>query len=127
METKEAFRIALQSLWANKLRTVLTLLGVVISVASLIAVVTLINGAQVYVATKVNKHATTKNVMGSVALIPKSKPDINRVNPSAPSSPRATPIKAIFAPCPRTMRKMSRRCAPSAMRIPNSRVRWLTR
>ena len=56
METKEAFRIALQSLWANKLRTVLTLLGVVISVASLIAVVTLINGAQVYVATKVNKQ-----------------------------------------------------------------------
>src|ERR1700743_2883962 len=56
METREAFRIALQSLWANKLRTVLTLLGVVISVASLIAVVTLINGAQVYVATKVNKQ-----------------------------------------------------------------------
>src|ERR1700753_317554 len=59
METREAFRIALQSLWANKLRTVLTLLGVVISVASLIAVVTLINGAQGYVATKVNKQAAT--------------------------------------------------------------------
>jgi putative ABC transport system permease protein len=56
METKEAFRIALQSLWANKLRTVLTLLGVVISVASLIAVMTLINGAKLYVATKVNKQ-----------------------------------------------------------------------
>jgi len=56
METKEAFRIALQSLWANKMRTVLTLLGVVISVSSLIAVMTLINGAQVYVATKVNKQ-----------------------------------------------------------------------
>jgi len=56
METKEAFRIALQSLWANKLRTILTLLGVVISVSSLIAVMTLINGAKVYVATKVNKQ-----------------------------------------------------------------------
>ncbi len=56
METKEAFRIALQSLWANKLRTILTLLGVVISVSSLIAVMTLVNGAQVYVATKVNKQ-----------------------------------------------------------------------
>src|ERR1700759_2809426 len=55
METKEAFRIALQSLWANKLRTVLTLLGVVIGVASVIAVVTLVNGANVYVATKVNR------------------------------------------------------------------------
>jgi putative ABC transport system permease protein len=56
METKEAFRIALQSLWANKLRTVLTLLGVVVSVSSLIAVMTLVNGAQVYVATKINKQ-----------------------------------------------------------------------
>ncbi len=56
METKEAFRIALQSLWANKLRTILTLLGVVISVSSLIAVMTLVNGAQVYVATKVNRQ-----------------------------------------------------------------------
>ena len=56
MEPKEAFRIALQSLWANKLRTVLTLLGVVIGVASVIAVVTLVNGANVYVATKVNKY-----------------------------------------------------------------------
>jgi putative ABC transport system permease protein len=70
METKEAFRIALQSLWANKLRTVLTLLGVVISVASLIAVVTLINGAQVYVATKVNKQgANVFTVSQQPALI----------------------------------------------------------
>ena len=56
MEIKEAFRIALQSLWANKLRSVLTLLGVVIAVASVIAVVTLVNGANVYVATKINNQ-----------------------------------------------------------------------
>jgi putative ABC transport system permease protein len=56
MEIKEAFRIAVQSLWANKLRSVLTLLGVVIGVASVIAVVTLINGANQYVATKINNQ-----------------------------------------------------------------------
>ena len=56
MELKEAVRIALQSLWANKLRTVLTLLGVVIGVASVIAVVTLVNGANVYVATRINSY-----------------------------------------------------------------------
>ena len=56
MEFKEGFRIALQSLWANKLRTVLTLLGVVIGVASVIAVVTLVNGAKVYIATKINRQ-----------------------------------------------------------------------
>jgi putative ABC transport system permease protein len=56
MDTREAFRMALQALWTNKLRTVLTLLGVVIGVASVIAVMTLVNGAKVYVATKVNKQ-----------------------------------------------------------------------
>jgi putative ABC transport system permease protein len=56
MEKKEAFRLAVQSLWANKLRSVLTLLGVVIGVASVIAVVTLVNGANQYVATKINKQ-----------------------------------------------------------------------
>jgi putative ABC transport system permease protein len=56
MEFKEAIKIALQSLWANKLRTILTLIGVVIGVASVIAVVTLVNGANSYVATKINRY-----------------------------------------------------------------------
>ena len=46
-------RIALASLWANKLRSVLTLLGIVIGVAAVIAVVTFINGLNAYVAEKV--------------------------------------------------------------------------
>ncbi len=55
MDKKDAVQMALASLWANKLRTVLTLLGVVIGVASVIAVVTLVNGANRYVATKINR------------------------------------------------------------------------
>jgi putative ABC transport system permease protein len=53
MNIGEAMRIALQSLWANKLRSVLTLLGVVIGVSSVIAVVTFVNGINGYVAEKV--------------------------------------------------------------------------
>jgi putative ABC transport system permease protein len=53
MNVAEAMRIALQSLWANKLRSVLTLLGVVIGVSSVIAVVTFVNGINGYVAEKV--------------------------------------------------------------------------
>ncbi|MFC6646245.1 ABC transporter permease [Granulicella cerasi] len=56
MDTRDAFRMALDALWTNKLRTVLTLLGVVIGVASVIAVVTLVNGANVYVASKFNRY-----------------------------------------------------------------------
>jgi len=56
MEFKEAVKIALQSLWSNKLRSVLTLLGIVIGVASVIAVVTLVNGANAFVATKFSSY-----------------------------------------------------------------------
>ena len=43
----------MQSLWANKLRSVLTLLGVVIAVATVIAVETFVNGFNGYVAEKI--------------------------------------------------------------------------
>src|ERR1700731_1883190 len=53
MHITEAVSIATSSLWAHKLRSVLTLIGVVIGVTSVIAVVSLINGANQYVATRV--------------------------------------------------------------------------
>ena len=53
MTSLEAIRIALLSLWANKLRSALTLLGVVIGVAAVIAVVTFVNGINGYVAEKI--------------------------------------------------------------------------
>ncbi|QNI37119.1 ABC transporter permease [Edaphobacter albus] len=56
MEFKEAVKIALQSLWSNKLRSILTLLGVVIGVSSVIAVVTLVNGANTFVTTKLSNY-----------------------------------------------------------------------
>ena len=56
MQWTESIRIAVFSLWANKLRTVLTLLGMVIGVASVITVITLVNGANHYVATKLSGH-----------------------------------------------------------------------
>ena len=56
MEFNEAFKLALQSLWANKLRTILTLIGVVMAVASIIMVVTLVNGADKYVSTKLTGY-----------------------------------------------------------------------
>ena len=53
MNYSEAIRVALQSLWANKLRSVLTLLGVVIGVGAVIAVVTFVSGINDYVAKKI--------------------------------------------------------------------------
>jgi putative ABC transport system permease protein len=58
MQFREAIKVALQSLWANKLRTVLTMIGVIIGVASVIAVITLSNGAKQYVVQKVANHGS---------------------------------------------------------------------
>src|ERR1700743_3140916 len=56
MQWIEAFRLAMQSLWANKLRSLLTLLGVIIGVSSVITVVTLTNGAKQFVTSKLNSY-----------------------------------------------------------------------
>jgi putative ABC transport system permease protein len=59
MQFIEALKLALQSLWANRLRTILTLLGVVIGVASVITVVTLTNGAKQFVTSKINTYGAS--------------------------------------------------------------------
>jgi len=56
MKLIEAFKLALQSLWGNKLRSILTLIGVVMGVASVIMVITLVNGANRYVSTKLSGY-----------------------------------------------------------------------
>ncbi len=69
MTTLEAVRIALQSLWANKLRSVLTLLGVVIGVAAVIAVVTFVNGINAYVAEKVFRLGADVFIISKVSPV----------------------------------------------------------
>lgn len=56
MPFREAFKLALQSLWANKMRTVLTLIGVLMGVASVIMVITLVNSANNYVGSKLTGY-----------------------------------------------------------------------
>ena len=74
MNTLEAIRIALQSLWANKLRSSLTLLGVVIGVAAVIAVVTFVNGINGYVAEKIF------NLGADVFIVFKVSPAVTNVD-----------------------------------------------
>jgi len=56
MKFQEAVKLALQSLWANKLRSILTLIGVVMGVASVIMVITLTNTANDYIGTKLTGY-----------------------------------------------------------------------
>ena len=73
MQFNEAFKLALQSLWANKMRSILTLLGVVMAVSSVIMVITLVNGANTFVSTKLTGHGAdvfTVSRMSSVIMSP---------------------------------------------------------
>lgn len=74
MKILEAIRIALQSLWANKLRSVLTLLGMMIGVAAVIAVVTFVNGINGYVSEKIF------NLGANVFLVFKVSPAVTNVD-----------------------------------------------
>jgi len=69
MQLAEAFKLALQSLWANKMRTILTLIGVVMGVASVIMVITLVNGANKYVGTKLSGYGADVFTVNREGLI----------------------------------------------------------
>ncbi len=70
MELAEAFKVALQSLWANKMRTVLTIVGMVIGIAALIAVTMLVQGAKWWVINKIaTKGSNTLTVTKMPAVI----------------------------------------------------------
>src|ERR687891_53958 len=65
----EALLVALASLRANKLRTALTLVGIVVGVSAVIAVVTIIQGLD-------NKVATTFSSQGSTVFTISKRPQI---------------------------------------------------
>jgi len=60
---------------------------------------------------------------GSLGRTPYSKPVRSRVSPRATATPMPTPIRVRRSPSPTTIRKMSRRVAPRAERMPISCLR----
>jgi putative ABC transport system permease protein len=60
---REAFGVALESLGGHKLRSFLTLLGVVISTTTLIVVMSIVNGMNVYIAERIANLGTNTFVL----------------------------------------------------------------
>src|SRR5689334_6358507 len=60
---REAFWIALEALRSHKLRSFLTLLGVVIATTTLISVMAVVNGMNVYIAEKIANLGTNTFVL----------------------------------------------------------------
>ena len=66
---RETLRIALDTLRAHKLRTVLTLLGVILAVTTLVAVISVLNGLNVYVATKVANLGANAFIIDRIGIV----------------------------------------------------------
>jgi putative ABC transport system permease protein len=69
MRFLEGVIIALRSITANKLRTVLTLVGIIIGITTVIAVVSIINGMNNYVAVKINSMGSNTFIIDKEGLI----------------------------------------------------------
>ena len=66
---QETFWIALDTLRAHKLRTFLTLLGVILAVTTLVAVMSVLNGLNLYVADKVANLGANAFVVDRIGII----------------------------------------------------------
>jgi putative ABC transport system permease protein len=76
----EAFRVATASLRANKLRTALTLIGIVVGVAAVISVVTIIKGLNQTVAQTFSSQGSTVFTISKNPQIIKSREEFIRSN-----------------------------------------------
>src|SRR5438132_5362984 len=76
----EAFMVAVGSLRSNKLRTALTLVGIVVGVAAVIAVVTIIKGLDRTVANTFSSQGSTVFTISKNPQIIKSREDFVKFN-----------------------------------------------
>lgn len=76
----EMFKIALSSLRANKLRTILTLLGIIVGVSAVIAVVTIINGLDQTVASTFSAQGSTVFTVSKRPLVITSREEFIKFN-----------------------------------------------
>jgi putative ABC transport system permease protein len=65
----ESAKIALAALWANKLRSILTLIGVIIGVMTIIAIVSLITGMNQYVAAEISSLGGSTFILDREGII----------------------------------------------------------
>src|ERR1041385_5614490 len=83
----ESFRVAVASLRANKLRTALTLVGIVVGVSAVIAVVTIIKGLDMTVASTFSSQGSTVFTVSKRPQIITSREDFIKFNKNKDVTP----------------------------------------
>ena len=75
----ESISMAMSSLWANKMRTLLTLLGIIIGVLTIIAVVSVIQGLNNFIYSELAEFGTNDFVVSKMSLISFSLADLREM------------------------------------------------
>ena len=98
MNVVESTRLALESIWANRLRSFLTLLGVIIGIASIIATAAVINGLNLYVSEKLSNLGKGVFTVQRFALITNRQEFLDAVRRNKKLLP--SDARAIAERCP---------------------------
>ena len=105
MNLLESFQIALDSLTANKLRAILTMLGIIIGVAAVITMLGIGRGAQAQIEAQIQANGTNllfvrpgSQQQGGVAQAQGSAPTLTYEDARALAEPGAAPAVALVAP-----------------------------
>ncbi|MFO0981149.1 MAG: ABC transporter permease [Planctomycetota bacterium] len=98
MSIGEALKIALMSLVANPLRSFLTLLGIIIGITSIIAVVSIINGLNLYVQEKLSDLGPGVFVVSRLGIITNRQEFLTALRKNKPL--RLADARAIRERCP---------------------------
>ncbi len=75
----ESISMAMSSLWANKMRTLLTLLGIIIGVLTIIAVVSIIQGLNNFIYSEMAEFGTNDFVVSKMSLFSLSLADLREM------------------------------------------------
>jgi putative ABC transport system permease protein len=102
---REALRIALRGLRANRLRSVLTMLGIIIGVASVILLVAIGNGVQSSVNEKIQPLANLITIVPSVGNVPGGAPPKDLIDADVEALQDPTLSRQIAAVIPATTGK----------------------
>jgi len=106
MNIKESLIVALEGIWVNKMRSALTMLGIIIGVAAVIAVVAIGQGGQAAVMTSLEKIGTNlfmvyarsndNNTVTTADLI--TAQDVEVIKNSSPAIKYISPVQSRYIP-----------------------------
>lgn len=98
MSLREAFRIALRGLRAHRLRSVLTMLGIIIGVAAVILLVAIGNGVQSSVNAKIQPLANLITIVPSTGNVPGGGPPKDLIDDDVTALQKEVPDAAAVIP-----------------------------